>query len=60
MIGRAKNLSETNKEILIAYLHFLHMTEHLPHTRKRRWDWAYRNIQAHWAGAYPRQHWVGR
>lgn len=58
MIGRAKNLSDTNKEILIAYLHFLHMTEHLK--RPRRWDWAYRTIQAHWVGSSPRQHWVGR
>lgn len=57
---RARNLNAVNKEILLAYLHFLHMTEHLPYTRTRRWDWVYRNIQAHWVGAYPRQHWVGR
>lgn len=57
-IKEAKDLNENNKEILIAFLHFLHMTEHLQ--RQRRWDWAYRNIQAHWAGAYPRHHWVGR
>ena len=55
-IQTARELSENNKEILIAYLHFLHMIEHLE--RPRRWDWAYRNIQAHWVGAYPRWHWV--
>lgn len=57
MIEQAKNLSEINKEILIAYLHFLHMNEHLH--RVRPWDWVYRNIQAHWVRAEVQAHWVG-
>lgn len=48
-IKTAKELNDNNKEIMIAYLHFLHMVEHLERTRR---------IKAHWVGAYPRQHWI--
>lgn len=57
MIEKAKKLNEINRQVLLSYLHFLHMVEHMQ--TARLWDRAYRNIPAHWVGAYPRQHWVG-
>ncbi len=57
MIGQAAKLSAVSKEILIAYLHFLHMIEHLGRAGVRTWP--YRTMQAHWIGAAPRAHWVG-
>lgn len=60
MIRTAKHLNPGNQEILLAYLHFLHMTEHLPHTRVRARDWAYRTITVHWVRPVQRAHWVGQ
>jgi hypothetical protein len=46
MIGKARSLSENNKDIFLAFLHMLHVTEHLNAVRPA--SWVYRNIQAHW------------
>lgn len=57
MIENAKNLSPENREILLAYLHLLHMQERL--LLAHSWDWAYRTIQAHWVLPEIRYHWAG-
>jgi len=57
MIGRARKLSEIKKDIFLAYLHLLHVTEHLEKVRPS--NWAYRNIQAHWVRSKSyRAHWL--
>jgi hypothetical protein len=45
MIEKAKELSKGSQEILLAYLHFLHMTELLTHHDPQS---NYRNYQYHW------------
>lgn len=57
MIEKAKDLNNRNREILLAYLHLLHMQERL--LIAHAWDWAYRNFQAHWVLPPNRYHWVG-
>lgn len=51
MIGRAKKLSGKNKDVLIAYLHFLHLVEHLGNARSIKAHWVNPDRRFHWAGA---------
>jgi hypothetical protein len=50
MIEKAKGLSRGRQEILLAYLHFLHMTELLTHHDPQS---NYRNYQYHWVRPAP-------
>jgi hypothetical protein len=56
MIEKAKGLNKNNQEVFLAFLHFLHMTEHLGRPRQK--EWVYKNIQAHWVRSKPVAYWV--
>lgn len=52
MIAKAKSLNKTNREILIAYLHLLHMQEYLHRASALQAHWVRAEHCAHWVGAY--------